>query len=129
MTATDTPVLPTRYLDVADLRVRWPLSKTAIYDLVASPDWCARVRTLRIGDRIMFLEEDVLAAEASWVVTPEMAAAAAARRLAAKEAPRAARSASAEQPAASSAGDGLAAVHRPAMPPRKRAAYTRAKAA
>lgn len=132
MPAAESPAAAARYLDVADLRSRWPLSRTAIYDLVATPDWCAQVRTLRIGDRIMFLEEDVLAVEASWVVTPEMARATATRRRMAKQAARACSAPDgtrnlAGEPATT--GGSPATVQRPAMPPRKRAAYNRRKTA
>lgn len=63
--AVDEPLRPAHYLDVPALLKRCPLSKITVYDLVASPEWCARVHTLRIGTRVVFVE----AVEASWLVT------------------------------------------------------------
>ncbi len=128
MTAVEEPTTrPTRYLDVPALLKRWPLSKSTVYDLVATPEWCSQVHTLRIGSRVLFLESDIEAIEASWLVTPEMAEAAQAEKAARREARRAEHEAPCEDAnqAPPSASEPTAL---PAYPARKRTRYTKAVA-
>ena len=62
--------MQTLALTVADLRARWHLGRTGAYDLVASDDWRAAVRTLRTEGGLRFDAADVLAWEEAHYVAP-----------------------------------------------------------